>query len=294
MRPTANPPPHYRPTNFPEHPRGGSATAALGAMVGRVGSDQIEISFTVDREEAADMTLGQRERWLGKLAEEQLGRQIPPRPSKSGARTDRWMPYTRESIAAAFQEWARLHDGKAPVKADWSHSRDPERRWPRPEGESFHAAIDGMARQDGITLRSTAPCRDKPEERARLYWHEAQHAIEAADGRLEATVGILRSGEEIVERWEPSDVEVGPDPGPYCQECFHGSGCRPADMSRWQYAVEVVGGLTLRNGGDFHATRSRREEFGRNRQMVTGGAADVHPEASDPAAKAIVETIDGG
>jgi hypothetical protein len=259
-------------------------------MVGRVPSDRIEITISVDREEAADLPLGKRERWLGELAEEQLTKLIPPRPPKY-ARTDRWQPYTRESIAAAFQEWASLHDGKAPVKADWSHSRDPDRRWPRSEGDSFRSAVEALARQDGISLSSTAPCRDKPEERARLHWHEAQHAIEAADGRLEATVGVLGAGQEIVHRWEPSDVEVGPDPGPYCRDCFHGSGCRPRDMSLWRYAVEMIGGLTVRNGGDFHATRSRRQEFGRNRQMVTGGSADAYPEPSDPAARTGIETI---
>lgn len=40
-------------------------------MVGRVPLDRIEITFSVDREEAADLPLGKRERWLGKLAEEQ-------------------------------------------------------------------------------------------------------------------------------------------------------------------------------------------------------------------------------
>lgn len=251
--------------------------------------------IAVDPDEAADMTYGQRERWLGKLAEEQLAQQIPPRPPRSGGKhTDRWKPYTPESIGEAIREWARLHGGKAPSKADWSHSRDPERRWPRPDGGSFRAVVERLAKKDGITLKSTAPCRDKPEEVARLRWHEAQHAIKTADGRLEHTVGILGSSQEIVERWDPSDVEVGPDPGPYCQECFHGSGCRPADMTPWQYAVEMIGGLPLRTGGDFHATRSERDRYGRNRQMVTAGAADVYPELSDPAARTAIETLDTG
>jgi hypothetical protein len=63
-------------------------------------------------------------------------------------------------------------------------------------------------------------------------------------------------------------------------------------MSNWQYAVEVVGGLQLRLGGDSAATKSRRAEFGRNRQMVTAGTADVYPEPSDPAAKIVVETLE--
>lgn len=79
-----------------------------------------------------------------------------------------------------------------------------------------------------------------------------------------------------------------------CEECFHGSGCQPADMSYWQYAVEVIGGLQLRQGGDFAATRSRRAEFGRNRQMVTASAADMYPESSDPAARTAIETLSTG
>jgi hypothetical protein len=186
----------------------------------------------------------------------------------------------------------RLHDGKAPSKADWSHRRDPERHWPRSDGDSFRNAVERLAKEDGITLTSTAPCRGDDEQAARMLWHRAQHATATSDGRLERTVPlILGSRVEIVERWEPHEVELGPDPGPYCDECFHGNGCRPPDTSAWQYAVEVIGGLTLRSGGDFHATRSRRAEFGRNRRMVTGGAADAYPEPSDPAAKTAIETI---
>jgi hypothetical protein len=107
---------------------------------------------------------------------------------------------------------------------------------------------------------------------------------------------------EAVARWEPSAAEAteikalqnSPDPGLYCLDCFHGSGCQLPEMSPWQYAVEIIGGLQLRTGGDQHATRSERAKYGRNRQMVTGGAADVHPEPSDPAARTAIETIDAG
>jgi hypothetical protein len=58
--------------------------AVFKAMVGLVAPDQIEIRITVDREEMAGMTYGQRERWLGKLAEAKLAEQIPPRPPKRG------------------------------------------------------------------------------------------------------------------------------------------------------------------------------------------------------------------
>jgi hypothetical protein len=39
----------------------------------------------------------------------------------------------------------------------------------------------------------------------------------------------------------------------------------------WTFAVEVLGGLTVRTGGDHHAARSQAGQFGRNRQMVTAG-----------------------
>lgn len=55
--------------------------------------EQIEIRITVNRDEAADMTYGQRERWLGKLAEEQLAEVLPPRPPLTGGnQRNRWKP----------------------------------------------------------------------------------------------------------------------------------------------------------------------------------------------------------
>jgi hypothetical protein len=267
-----------------------------------VESEEIEIRITVDREEAADMTYGAREKWLGKMAEAQLAESIPPRPPMTGgSKRNRWKPYTRESIAQALKEWARLHDGKAPTKRDWSPERDPESIWPRPAGESFIRAIKGMAHADGINLNTRAPHLDDPEHRARRAWHEVQSWKRLEDGRLESSQGS-RGLMEAVARWEPSAEEDAdyealkntPEPGLYCLDCFHGSGCQPPEMSPWQYAVEVIGGLQVRTGGDHHATRSERNHFGRNRQMVTAGAADVHPEPSDPAARAAIETIDAG
>lgn len=271
-------------------------------MVGWVGSEQIEISFTVDRDEAADMTYGQRERWLGKLAEKELAEVVPPRPPLTGgSKRNRWKPYTRESIAEALKEWARLHDGKAPTKKDWSPERDPESLWPRPAGESFMRAVKEMAQADGFNLNRRAPHANDPEHIARFRWREVQSLQRLADGRLESSQGS-RGQMEAVARWEPSAEEVAefealknnPDPGPYCLDCFHSDGCQPPEMFPWQYAVEVLGGLQLRTGGDHHATRSERARYGRNRQMVTAGAADVHPEPSDPAARAAIETIDAG
>jgi hypothetical protein len=268
-------------------------------------SDPIEITISVDRDKAASMTHGAREKWLGEMAEAKLAETIPPRPPMSGSKRNRWKPYTRDGIAKAFAEWAQLNDGKAPSKKDWSHECDPEGRWPRPGSDSFRKAIKECAREDGVSLSGRAPHLDDPEHRARLAWHEAQRLRLLADGRVEQSQGSLvveSRIEEVAALWIPTAAERAeieaahnsPDPGPYCEECFHGSGCKPADMSYWQYAVEVIGGLQLRQGGDFAATRSRRDEFGRNRQMVTAGAADVYPESSDPAARTAIETISTG
>jgi hypothetical protein len=248
------------------------------------------------------MTCGARQKWLGEMAEEMLAEVVAPRPPMNGAgRNNRWKPYTRERIAQAFREWASLHDDDSPSKNDWSHQGDPEGRWPRASSQSFRQVVEVCARKDGIHISTWAPHRDDPEHQARRAWHEAQHLRRLADGRLESSQGT-RGGMEAVARWEPTAAEsaeleglaASPDPVPYCEDCFHGSGCRPADMSNWQYAVEVIGGLQLRRGGDHAATRSRRADFGRNRQMVTAGAADAYPTPSDPSASAVIETIDPG
>ncbi len=264
--------------------------------------DQLEITIIVSRSEVADLTYGKRHQMLGKLAEEELAKTVPPRPPKTkGTKMNRWKPYTKESIAQALIEWARLHDGKAPTKRDWSIERDPDSLWPRPTGESFIAAVKEIAAADGVSLKTRAPHRNDPEHLARRAWREAQSLQRLADGRLESSQGS-RGGLEAVARWEPTADEVAeidalrnsPDPGPYCLECFHGSGCLPPEMSPWQYAVQVIGGLQVRTGGDHQATRSERASFGRNRQMVTAGAVDVHPRSSDPAMSSIIETLDPG
>lgn len=268
-------------------------------------SDRIEITLSVDRDEAASMTYGAREKWLGGMAETKLAESVPPRPPLSGGKRNRWKPYTRDGIARAFAEWAQLNDDQAPSKKDWSLERDPDGRWPRAGSDSFRKAIKECAREDGVHLAGRAPHRDDPEHLARRAWHEAQHLRLLADGRVEHSQGSLVAGsriEEVAALWTPTATEraeieaahSSPDPGPYCEECFHGSGCKPPDMSYWQYAVEEIGGLQLRQGSDFAATKSRRDEFGRNRQMVTAGAADVYPEPSDPAARTAIETLNTG
>ena len=115
-----------------------------------------------------------------------------------GTQRNRWKPYTRESIAQAFNEWARLHDGKAPTKRDWSPERDPESLWPRPAGESFIAAVKEMAHADGINLNRRAPHKNDPEHLARRAWREAQSFGRLADGRLESSQGSRGQMEAVV------------------------------------------------------------------------------------------------
>jgi hypothetical protein len=268
-------------------------------------SDKIEITITVDRSEAASMTHGARERWLGKRAESQLAGILPPRPPMGGSRNNRWKPYSRPQLAQAFSEWASLNDGSAPAKQDWSFERDPEGRWPRAGSDSFKKAVKAYAHNEGIHLSRWAPHLDDPEHQARRAWHDARALTILPDGRVEQSQASNRLGskiDEVAARWDATQEErdeieallAAPEPEPYCEDCFHGGGCRPADMGYWQYAVEVIGGLQLRQGNDFAATRSRRSEFGRNRQMVTAGAADTYPSPSDPAVGSVIETIRPG
>jgi hypothetical protein len=225
--------------------------------------ERIVVTIEVDADRATTLTRGTRAQWLGKLAEEKLGEVIPPREALNAAR-NRWHPYTRERIERAFREWAKGHDGKAPAQRDWSKERDPEGVWPRAEG--IKQAVGKFAQEDGISVTTTAPCKKLKREQARYWWHEAQSLSESA-----ALLEREAAGDSRV-LYEPPPAPYGPDPGEYCADCFHGSGCRPPEMSPWQYAVEVIGGLSVRTGGDFHATPSRRAEFGRNRQTVTAGA----------------------
>ena len=70
--------------------------------------------------------------------------------------------------------------------------------------------------------------------------------------------------------------------GPKCLGCFdcnghcpHGTNGEWEGPSGWKYALQLAG-LDVRHGGDHHATRA--QALGRNRQLVTGGAADQHPQ----------------
>src|SRR5436190_1184692 len=173
-------------------------------------SDHIEITVSVDRDEAASMTYGAREKWLGEMAETKLAETIPPRPPMSGSKRNRWKPYTRNGIAQAFAEWAQLNDGKAPSKTDWSHECDPEGHWPRAGSDSFRKAIEQCAREDDVSLSGRAPHLDDPEHQAQRAWHEAQRLRLLADGRVEQSQGSLVAGsriEEVAALWTPTAAE---------------------------------------------------------------------------------------
>jgi len=59
--------------------------------------------------------------------------------------------------------------------------------------------------------------------------------------------------------------------------CHHGDNGYWAGTSGWQYALELAG-LSPRGPRDHTATASGVAAHGRNRQMVTGGAADQYPQ----------------
>lgn len=78
-----------------------------------------------------------------------------------------------------------------------------------------------------------------------------------------------------------------------CEKCRDSwsMGCMPPDKSGWQFMLEDLAGLSLRQGHEMRSTPSQMDRHGRNRQMVTAGVADVHPHRSDPVASRVVETI---
>ncbi len=150
---------------------------------------------------------------------------------------------TRERILAALKQWADTHDGLAPSRADWSKGRDPERRWPR--SDRVAEVFEAEAREAGVRYYAFERCDRCTCEDGANHWH--------------------RDDEQI-----------------FCDGCFDCRGqCPHGDVgewrgpSGWQYALQLAG-LAVRTGGDLHATAART--LGRNRQMVTGGVADIRPQ----------------
>jgi hypothetical protein len=228
---------------------------------------EIEIVVPADRDELAVMSHYKRRQLLGQQAAEISESIVPPPepgPFPSG-RQDGWSgTYTAENIAAVFRKWSAEHDGLAPTQRDWSPERDPDHHWPR--AEAVKEAARRIAPGYGVRTQRWAPHDGGSREAHMLV--EAGHALK-------------RAGRD----------DQGLSDTPYCEECRHGSGCMPADMSPWRFAVEILGGLTLRRGTDQRATRSRGGEHAPSRRMVTAGRADVHVRESDPAAREIIETL---
>lgn len=86
-------------------------------------SDHIEITVSVDRDEAASMTYGAREKWLGEMAEAKLAETIPPRSPMSGSKRNRWSHIRatesrRRSQSGLSSTTARRHQrGIGPMSA---------------------------------------------------------------------------------------------------------------------------------------------------------------------------------
>jgi len=150
--------------------------------------------------------------------------------------------HPRRVVIDALTRWAASHGGLAPTKRDWSRERDPDRHWPRSESVSERFAIE--AEEAGIRWFEPEQCENCTCITERRYIdHRAQ----------ELCMGC----------WE-------------CKgSCPHGHNGQWHGPSGWQYALQLAG-LEVRTGGDSHATAA--QTLGRNRQMVTAGAADAHPQ----------------
>jgi hypothetical protein len=149
---------------------------------------------------------------------------------------------TREDMLDALRRWAQLHDSKAPSRADWSPARDPERHWPR--SDRVAALFEAEACERGIRYFHHTRCPDCKCGPNR-HWR-------------------IDGGQEFCEGCFDCDGE-----------CPHGQQGDWVGPSGWQYALQLAG-LQVRTGGDHHATAA--QHLGRNRQIVTGGADDVHPQ----------------
>jgi hypothetical protein len=152
----------------------------------------------------------------------------------------------RQWMLDALARWAGLHDGLAPAHADWSAARDPDRRWPR--ADRVIELFEAEARQLGLR-RFVPERRENCRCRSGRHYNNGQGS-EFCDGCFD------------------------------CRgECPHGQNGEWAGPSGWQYALQLAG-LEVRTGGDQHATAA--QALGRNRQMVTGGAADQFPQHFQP------------
>lgn len=149
---------------------------------------------------------------------------------------------TRQWMLDELRRWAATHDGAAPSRADWSKSRDPDRHWPR--STRVAELFEGEAMDTGQRWFTKERCENCECATGRHYRNE--HGAEFCEGCFDC---------------------LG--------ECPHGDNGEWHGPSGWRYALQLAG-LEVRTGADMRATPART--LGRNRQMVTGGAADQRPQ----------------
>lgn len=229
-----------------------------------------KIEIYVKDADLTELTRNKRIALLGELAADEAEKLCPAKDLRPGS--EFWSgTYDEVSIIEALTYWATLHDGLAPFKTDWSKTGDPDRLWPR--ASTVCEKVRKIAERRGVHTTWRAPHYDE-------YWGEScdRYMVHEAVHRLRS------HGLAIEEIEVESKVKS-------CPECFSGIGCVPPDKSAWQFAIEDMAGLTVRHGSDLNSTASQVHKHGRNRQMVTGGSADVYPSTSDPAARDIIETI---
>lgn len=224
------------PGQFP----GAWATAA--EIAERLGLPTAQLTYTLTEMVAAG-ALCKAQPWPGGLK----GYQVAPTAPEPGTAMPHVAASSRDGILDALRVWAQLHDGKAPSRADWSRSRDPERRWPR--SDRVNEIFEKEARRQGVRALQPTRCTGCTCGASRHWRRE-------------------NDGEVLCEGCFDCDGE-----------CPHGHQGERIGPSGWQYALQLAG-LQVRTGGDYQATAA--QQLGRNRQMVTGGTANVHPQNFQP------------
>lgn len=177
---------------------------------------------------------------------------------------DRWRNASTESMIEALRRWSDLHGGQAPRRRDLTVKADPDHRFPRTDKVS--KAFEALAHEDGA--RSVVRCSGCAHcgERRCPRCGQIRFATEGGDFCSNCGASL----EDVAwKRW-----------GGHCdRDVIEG-------MSGWEYALHLAG-LSLRTGGDGHATAAQKDRLGRNRQMVTGlgqalpGSVRHIPRAAD-------------
>lgn len=165
-----------------------------------------------------------------------------------------WRPngWTRHLVVAAIQRWAAEHDGLPPRVSDWTPAGDPRSLWPRSSRvkEMFAPMAEASGMRHWVPGTGSCPC----------WCHQPNY------GYME-----IHASDDLGRTWsrpaEPGELDCA-----CASRCAgEGTGGYWAGLSGWEYAVYLAG-HEPRRGNDHHATRSMKNAFGRNRQIVTGGA----------------------